>query len=103
MKRATDRGDLRDKVAVVDPTAAPELGDAEAGGVGLRGAARGADRQQARLAQRAVPTLDPNRAVSTAEYPEKDHQGGVLARLAAAGVFVAVLVGIALWLTLPGL
>ena len=101
MKRPTDRGDLRDKVAVFDPAAAPELGDAEAGGVGLRGAARGADRHQAHAAQRAVRTLDANRAVSTADYPEKG-RSGPLVPLAAAGVLVVALVGIALWLTLPG-
>lgn len=59
----TQEGDLRDKVAVRDPAAAPEEGDAEAGGASMRGAARGADRRQARIAQRAVPEprLQPRR------------------------------------------
>lgn len=98
----TQEGDLRDKVAVRDPAAVPEEGDAEAGGVSMRGAARGADQRQARVAQRAVPELDQNRAISTEDYPEKRRIGG-FGPLAAVGVFVAALVGIALWLTLPGL
>lgn len=98
----TQEGDLRDKVAVRDPAAAPEEGDAEAGGASMRGAARGADYRQAKAAQSAVPKLDPNRAISTADYPGGHHIGR-LGPLAVAGVFVAALVGIALWLTLPGL
>jgi hypothetical protein len=98
----TQEGDLRDKVAVLDPAAAPEQGDAEAGGAAMRGASRGADRRQAQAAQRAVPKLDASRAVSTAEHPEK-RRYAALGPLAAAGVFVAALVGVALWLTLPGL
>lgn len=98
----TQEGDLRDKVAALDPAAAPEEGDSEAGGAGMRGAARGADRRQARAAQRAVPRLDAGRAVSTAEYPRK-RRDGALAPLTVAGLVVAVLVGVALWLTLPGL
>jgi hypothetical protein len=90
------KGDLRDKVAALDPAAASELSDAEAGGIGLRGAARGADRHQAR----AAPTLDPSRAVSTGTYSGKRGEG-TLGRLAAAGVLVVALVGVALWLTLP--
>jgi hypothetical protein len=100
MKR-TQKGDLRDKMAVRDPAAAPAEGDAEAGGAGMRGAARGADRHQAHAARQAVPTLDASRAVSTAEYPGK-RRYGALGPLAAAGVLVGALVGVALWLTLPG-
>jgi hypothetical protein len=98
----TQEGDLRDKVAVLDPAAAPEQGDAEAGGSTMRGAARGADQRQAQSAKRAVPALDASRAVSTAEHPDK-RRYGALGPLAGAGVFVAVLVGVALWLTLPAL
>jgi hypothetical protein len=101
MNRTQD-GDLRDKVAVLDPAVASAQGDAEAGGEAMRGASRGADRRQARAAQRAVPRLDASRAVSTAEHPEK-RRYRALGPLAAAGVFVAALVGVALWLTLPGL
>jgi hypothetical protein len=101
MNRTQD-GDLRDKVAALDPATASELGDAEAGGIGLRGAARGADQRQACAAQRAVPKLDASRAVSTAEHPDM-RRFGALGPLAAAGGLVVALVGIALWLTLPGL
>ena len=95
-------GDLRDKVAARAPAAAPEQGDAEAGGNTMRGAARGADHRQAQAAKRAVPKLDASRAVATNEHPGK-RRYGAFGPLAAAGVLVVGLVGVALWLTLPGL
>jgi hypothetical protein len=61
----TDRGDLRDKVAAPDPAAAPTDADSEAAGAASGAARAVADREQARVAQRAVPKLDPDRAVST--------------------------------------
>jgi hypothetical protein len=97
----TQKGDLRDKVAVLDPAAAPDGSDSEAAGTPTGRAASEADRTQAGIAQAAVPRVDASRAVSTAEHPEQ-RRLGILAPLAAAGAATLVVVGLALWLTLPG-
>jgi hypothetical protein len=101
MNPMTQKGELRDKVAVLDPAMVPEEGDSEAGGLGMRGAARGADRRQARVAKSAVPKLDTSRAISTAEYP-RERQIGVVGALASAGAFTIIVVAVALYFTLPG-
>jgi hypothetical protein len=65
-REATDRGVLRDKVAVPDPAAVPLEADSEAAGTpAVGGATAAADAAQAAIADRAVPRLDPDRAVST--------------------------------------
>ena len=101
MSANTQRGDLRDKVAVNDPAAAPPQGDTEAAGHAMPKAAAETDRAQAAVAQRAVPELDASRAVSTHEHREKRALGNT-GLLASAGVAVLALVGVALYLTLPG-
>src|SRR5919198_4464638 len=60
-----DRGKLRDKVAVPDPATAPMDTDNEAAGAPTpEPVAEAADREQAAVAQRAVPDLDKSRAAS---------------------------------------
>ncbi len=66
-----DRGDLRDKVAAPDPAQASFEADSEAAGFPDGAAVRAADAEQAHKAQRAVPRLDPDRAVSLA-YDDLD-------------------------------
>jgi hypothetical protein len=61
----TDKGDFRDKVAALDPAAAPADADSEAGGAPIpASAAKAADRRRVAFAQAAVPKLDPNRAAA---------------------------------------
>ena len=101
MNANTQRGDLRDKVAVTDPAAAPLGTDTEAAGQAIPKEAAAADRAQAAMAQRAVPKLDASRAVSTYEHPGKRTFGST-GLLASAAVAVLALVGAALYFTLPG-
>jgi hypothetical protein len=53
-----DAGEMRDKVDVSDPAAAPMDTDNEAAGAPTPAAADVADREQAAAAQRAVPERD---------------------------------------------
>src|SRR5919197_867387 len=102
MQPSTQRGDLRDKVAVTDPAAAPPHGDAEASGTATPAhVAAAADHEQAQAAQRAVPRLDASRAVSTHEHPGERHFG-FLGTIASVAVAILVLVGAALYLTHGG-
>jgi hypothetical protein len=68
-RQATDEGALRDKVAAQDPAAVPLQADSEAAGTPTPVAsAAAATEAQAKQAQAAVPHLDRDRAVSTAQY-----------------------------------
>lgn len=70
-RQATDKSALRDKVAAQDPAAVPMSADGEAAGTPLPAASEAAATEaQAKRAQAAVPHLDRDRAVSTAQYPK---------------------------------
>jgi hypothetical protein len=102
MTTRTQAGDLRDKVAVYDPTAAPADGDSEAAGAATpAGASEAADREQAARAQRAVPLVDASRAVSTAEF-RAPRRAGPFGVFAVAAAIVLAIVGVTLWAGLPG-
>jgi hypothetical protein len=99
--RLTQRGDLRDKVAVTDPAAVSPEGDTEAAGHHTPAAmAAQGERTQAEAARRAVPELDASRAISTHEYRDK-RRFGTFSGVVFAGLVILALVGAALYLTLP--
>jgi hypothetical protein len=93
-----DRGDFRDKVAAPDPAAVPQDADAEASGSPLpEGTARAAARDQARVANSAVPRLDPNRAVTPERGPKGQRSLALMVVLSAIFVVlfaVAVIVSV---------
>ena len=98
----TQRGDLRDKVAVTDPAAVPPEADTEAAGHHTPAAvAATAERTQAEVARRAVPELVASRAISTHEYRDK-WRFSTIGSVVFAGLAILALVGAALYLTLPG-
>lgn len=102
-RRLTDEGALRDKVAVGDPTAAPAATDSETTGTPTPAAAteQAAHRQSA-AAHRAVPRLDRDRAVSTAEHPWLGASRSPIAvALALSLAGVAAFVAVTLVFTLP--
>jgi hypothetical protein len=87
---AVDRGELRDKVAATDPATAPASADGEAAGAPTP------------AARRAVPSLDRDRAVSTADHPRHGSRPSPFAvGLVLCGAGTAILVALALALTLP--
>lgn len=99
-RQATDEGALRDKVAAQDPAAAPMPADAEAAGTppAASAATAAATETQTKRAKAAVPHLDRDRAVSTAQYrklgaPRDRFLAAFIACLAlGAGVTAAFLV-----------
>jgi hypothetical protein len=98
---AIDRSALRDKVNVVDPTAAPLETDSEAAGASHPRAAGDTEAEQRQAAQRNVPELDVNRTGTTSNEPWAERQrartyGAIGAALAGMLVIVAGL----LWLTM---
>ncbi len=96
-----DRGDLRDKVAAPDPARASFEADSEAAGFPDGAAVRAADAEQARKAQRAVPRLDPDRAVSTADddldLPRRRHVHAVV--IATIFILLAIIAAVTATLT----
>jgi hypothetical protein len=99
-----DDGALRDKVAVSDPGAAPLDADSETTGMPTpRDVERQADREQAAVAQRAVPKLDRSRQVATNDrgHLAPESTRGIVIAVAAAALLLVV-VGLLVYATLPG-